>query len=48
MKWIGDSDMKKKSLFDTIYIVFFFKSAYGWLVVTLVGNKYCTGKDDYA
>ena len=25
MKWIGDSDMKKKSLFDTIYIVFFLK-----------------------
>ena len=38
---------KEKFIWYHLYC-FFFKSAYGWLVVTLVGNKYCKGKDDYA
>ena len=33
MKWIGDSDMKKKML-DTIYIVISEKNCYGYLTST--------------
>ena len=40
MKWTWDLGMKKTFiLLDTIYIVFFLKDCYWWLVVTLAENN---------
>ena len=53
MKWVGNLDMKKTILLDSIYIFFFFfkktltDDLNWWLAVTLEENKYCIEKDDY-